>query len=337
MLLNAHGFLCVLICLTTSTVVPSALAQALPRKPDVQASSSARPAVKAPVPSRHQRVYAQPSAQTAPRTRSDETEEKALDKAGHLRLAAEHLKAAGHAQLAKQVAKEAELEAKLHQLRKLQAQIEELRAAVLPEKTITLHVKIMELQVSKMRKLGFEFQFADGASFEEALAHPCAVGLMETLRQHDLVKVLAEPTLVTVSGRPASFQSGGEFPIVVPQSLGTVAVEYRQFGTRMDCLAEVLESGRIRLELRPSVSEIDMSRSVVVQDTSIPGLRTRRADIAVEVEAGRTVLVGGMTRKQPQTESDADEVEETTLLVAVTAHLGPPPLQAGKAAETEHR
>ncbi len=57
-------------------------------------------------------------------------------------------------------------------------------------------------------------------------------GFLEALRQYNMVKVLAEPNLVTMSGRPASFSSGGEFPILVPQALGTVSVEYREFGIK---------------------------------------------------------------------------------------------------------
>ena len=86
--------------------------------------------------------------------------------------------------------------------------------------------------------------------------------------ENDLIKILAEPQLTTVSGRPASFNSGGEFPIIVPQSLGTVSIEYRKYGTRVDFVPIVLGNGNIRLEVRPQVSEIDVSRSVVISGTS---------------------------------------------------------------------
>ena len=147
------------------------------------------------------------------------------------------------------------LEEKLRQIRRLEAEVKELRAKTATDQPVTLHVKIMELQVSKMRKLGLDFQTADGVGFQQLTGGPLTKlevvsEWIEALRKHELVKVLAEPSLVTVSGRPATFQSGGEFPIIVPQSLGTQTVEYRQLGTRLDCLAEELDSGRIRLALR---------------------------------------------------------------------------------------
>ena len=119
-------------------------------------------------------------------------------------------------------------------------------------------------------------------------------GFIEALRQYDLVKVLAEPTLVTVSGRAASFNSGGEFPIVVPQSLGTVSIEYREVGTRVDFVPLVLGNGNVRLEVRPSISEIDPARSVTINNITVPGLRTRWVDTAVEMRAGQTLALAGL-------------------------------------------
>jgi pilus assembly protein CpaC len=128
-------------------------------------------------------------------------------------------------------------------------------------------------------------------------------GFLDALRQYNLVKVLAEPTLVTVSGRPASFNSGGEFPIIVPQSLGTVSIEYRQFGTRVDFVPIVLGNGRVRLEVRPQVSEVDPSRSVTINNTTVPGLRTRWVDTAVEMNAGQTLALAGLIQNQVESEN----------------------------------
>jgi Flp pilus assembly secretin CpaC len=256
-----------------------------------------------------------------------------LDKVAHLRLAAEHLEAAGKSDLAKQVAREALLEKKLEQLHKLQEEVRQLRGTTAADQTVTMHVKIMELQVSKLRKLGLDLPYIDGVSPEQitggAPIKLTAVNeLISALRQHQLVKVLAEPTLVTVSGRPATFQSGGEFPIIVPQGEDDTTVEYRQFGTRLDCVANVLDNGRLRLELRPTVSEIDTSRSVMIQDKSVPGLRTRMVDTAIEMESGETFILSGMAQRRAGGEGESDESEETALLVTVTASLGEPTLQA---------
>ena len=123
-------------------------------------------------------------------------------------------------------------------------------------------------------------------------------GFVDALRQYNFIKVLAEPTLVTISGRPASFVSGGEFPIIVPQSLGTVSIEYREIGTRVDFVPLVLGNGNLRLEVRPSVSEIDPARSVTINNITVPGIRTRRVDTAVEMKAGQTLALAGLIQNR---------------------------------------
>lgn len=192
---------------------------------------------------------------------------------------------------------------------------------------VLLHVKVMEVSRTKLRKMGIDWAlFSDESAIisraagtigtaainppgftsggGETLAAAVVSGntafftLIEALRQHNMIKILAEPTLVTTSGRPASFSSGGEFPILVPQTLGTISVEYREFGTRVDFVPIVLGNGRVRLEVRPQVSEIDPTRSVVINSTSVPGLRTRWADTAVEMNAGQTLALAGLIQNQ---------------------------------------
>ncbi len=175
-------------------------------------------------------------------------------------------------------------------------------------------------------------------------------GFIDALRQYDLIKVLAEPTLVTVSGRPASFNSGGEFPIVVPQSLGTVSIEYREFGTRVDFVPLVLGNGSLRLEVRPSVSEIDPARSVVINNITVPGLRTRWVDTAVEMQAGQTLALAGLIQNRVEAQNRGlpwladlpwvgaafrhvqEEVNEIELLIMVTPEF----VDGVDAAELEH-
>ncbi len=198
--------------------------------------------------------------------------------------------------------------------------------------TVLLHTKVMEVSRTKLRTLGVDWAWFNGndglvvgasglinkytispgtvtTGFNETLAFGIVGGsskfgaFLEALRQHNMVKLLAEPTLVTTSGRPASFSSGGEFPIIVPQSLGTVSVEYRQFGTRVDFVPIVLGNGSLRLEVRPSVSEIDPSRSVNIQNVSVPGLRTRWVDTAVEMKAGQTLALAGLIQTRVEAEN----------------------------------
>ncbi len=114
---------------------------------------------------------------------------------------------------------------------------------------------------------------------------------MQMLQQRDLAKLLSEPTLTTVSGRPAYFNVGGEVP--VPASgLGAATVVFRPYGTQVDFVPIVLGSGRIRLEVRPRVSEIDPSVNV----NGIPGFKVRTVDTAVEVNAGQTLALAGLVQ-----------------------------------------
>jgi pilus assembly protein CpaC len=117
-------------------------------------------------------------------------------------------------------------------------------------------------------------------------------GFLELLRQNDLAKLLAEPKLTTVSGRAASFNVGGQVPIPIAQSLGTVTVQYKDFGTQIDFVPIALGNGNIRLEVRPDITEVDPSLRDAT--TGVPGFRRRYADTAVELQAGQTMAIAGL-------------------------------------------
>ena len=105
------------------------------------------------------------------------------------------------------------------------------------------------------------------------------------------------------SGRVATFQSGGEFPVVVPQGLGTVAIEYKEFGTRVDFVPYVVGNGVIKLQVRPQISEIDNARAVTISGTRVPGLRTRWVDTAVEMKAGQTFALAGLIQERVEAQT----------------------------------
>jgi pilus assembly protein CpaC len=127
-------------------------------------------------------------------------------------------------------------------------------------------------------------------------------GFIDALQQNRVAKILAEPNLVAVSGRPAQFNVGGEFPILIPQSLGTTSIEYKPYGTQVDFLPIVLGNGNIRLEVRPRISEIDASRSVTLPGStqSIPALTVRQIDTAVEMMAGQTFALAGLVQERSE-------------------------------------
>ncbi|MBW3598650.1 MAG: histidine kinase, partial [Planctomycetes bacterium] len=192
---------------------------------------------------------------------------------------------------------------------------------------VLLHVKVLEVSRSKMKQLGVDWGLVTGddwiVSTPSALGDPASLQngvsaafgdtlrfgiidgnttfltFIDALRQKNAAKLLSEPTVVTVSGRPATVNIGGEFPIIVPQSLGTSSVEFRQFGTRVDFVPIVLGNGRIRLEVRPQVTERDDANGI----NGIPALTTRYVDTAAEMQAGQTLALAGLLQHRVETEN----------------------------------
>ena len=235
---------------------------------------------------------------------------------------------------------------------------------------VKLHVKVMEVSRTKARKLGFDFAATNGSDYlvssvsgliaagSAAAGVPSGAGdtvrfgivdgnnrffgFLEALRKNNLMKILAEPTLVTVSGRAANFKVGGEIPILVPQSLGTVSIEYKNYGTQVDFVPIVLGNGRIHLEVRPRVSELDDTRGVVINNIIVPGLRIREVDTAVEMRSGQTMALSGLVQNRVEADNKGlpyiadlpyfgapfrrveETINEIELLIMVTPELVSP-------------
>jgi pilus assembly protein CpaC len=124
------------------------------------------------------------------------------------------------------------------------------------------------------------------------------LGFLEALRTENLAKLIAEPRLVTLSGRPGSFLSGGEQAVPVPAGLGQVGVQFEEFGTRLNFLPIVLGNGKIHLEVEPEISQLDAAAGTSIQGTIVPGRITTRSNVTVELEAGQTFVIGGLIQNQ---------------------------------------
>jgi pilus assembly protein CpaC len=111
-----------------------------------------------------------------------------------------------------------------------------------------------------------------------------------------LVSILAEPNLTALSGETASFLAGGEFPIPVSQALGSVTIEYRQYGVGLAFTPIVLADGRISMRVRPEVSELTNEGAVRMNDFLVPALTTRRAETTVELGSGQSFMIAGLLR-----------------------------------------
>ena len=122
--------------------------------------------------------------------------------------------------------------------------------------------------------------------------------LIDALEQKNLVKILAEPDLVALSGDTASFLAGGEFPVPQVQSstgtLPTVTVEFKQFGVSLAFTPTVIDGDLINLVVAPEVSQVDTSNAVTVSGFSIPGISTRRARTTVELRDGQSFAIAGL-------------------------------------------
>ena len=133
-------------------------------------------------------------------------------------------------------------------------------------------------------------------------------GVLDALERKGLVKTLAEPTLIALSGETASFLAGGEFPIPVLQDNsnisgggGGVTVEFKPFGVSLAFTPTVLADGIINLVVEPEVSSIDPTASITVNGLTIPGLQTRRASTTLELRDGESFALAGLIRKDFQT------------------------------------
>ena len=130
---------------------------------------------------------------------------------------------------------------------------------------------------------------------------------LDALERKGLVKTLAEPTLVALSGETASFLAGGEFPVPVQQSnggggggggnAGGITVEFKPFGVSLAFTPTVLADGIINLQVEPEVSSIDPSASITVNGLTIPGLQTRRANTVLELRDGESFALAGLIRR----------------------------------------
>ncbi len=126
------------------------------------------------------------------------------------------------------------------------------------------------------------------------------LGFLEALTQENLAKTLAEPRLVTLSGRPASFLAGGEQAVPVPAGLGQVGVQFEEFGTRLNFIPIVLGNGKIHLEVEPEVSALNAANGTSINGTIVPGRTTSRVNTTVELETGQTFVIGGLIQNTVQ-------------------------------------
>jgi pilus assembly protein CpaC len=166
---------------------------------------------------------------------------------------------------------------------------------------------------------------------------------IQALRQNNLLRLLAEPNLVAISGQEASFLAGGEYPIPVTQGGGdggvAITIEYREFGVRLRFVPVVLGDGRIRLKVAPEVSDLDFTTAVRINGFVVPGLTSRKMETSVELGEGQTLAIAGLLNNTVTSSKDVTPLlgdlpvvgtlfrsvryqrKETELVVLVTPRL----------------
>lgn len=168
-------------------------------------------------------------------------------------------------------------------------------------------------------------------------------GTIDALERDGMLKVLAEPNLVALSGEEAQFLAGGEFPIPVPQQLGTTTIEYKPFGVALKFTPYVLSENRLRIQVQPEVSEISFENTIDTGDGfTAPSLITRRASTTVELAPGESFMIAGLIRDNMSSQinelpgigeipvlsalfrSTSYQRNETELVIAVTPYLVDP-------------
>ncbi|MHC4418436.1 MAG: type II and III secretion system protein family protein, partial [Planctomycetota bacterium] len=169
---------------------------------------------------------------------------------------------------------------------------------------------------------------------------------LQALAENQYLRLLANPTLVALSGEDASFLAGGEYPIPVVQNSGgggtSISVEYQEYGIRLNFRPIVLGDGSIRLYMAPEVSELTNVGAVTIEGFSIPALVTRKMHTTLELKSGQTFAMAGLIKNKseatnsrvpglgdlpilgPLFRSVRYQTNETELVVLVTASLVEP-------------
>ena len=166
--------------------------------------------------------------------------------------------------------------------------------------------------------------------------------ILTALESSGLAKMLAEPTLVALSGQEAKFLVGGEFPIPISTGLGAVSVQWKKFGIILNFTPTVIADGALHLKLQTEVSDVDASPVGDGRRLLDSGLTSRQSETTVRLADGQSFAIAGLLSNRVRRQvnripflgdlpilgalfrSVAYQRDESELLVVVTAHLARP-------------
>lgn len=190
------------------------------------------------------------------------------------------------------------------------------RLTVRNSQQVILEVRILEASRSALKDIGVDlnignesFQVLSGQGLIgvnpplTAFATRGGIGpvnidtLVQALEEKGVVRTLARPNLVAISGQKASFLAGGEFPFPVPADDDTVVIEFRPYGVKLNFVPLVQENGWVRLAVEPEVSQLDFNNALTLQGITIPALTVRRANTTLELKPGDTFAMAGLFQR----------------------------------------
>jgi pilus assembly protein CpaC len=122
---------------------------------------------------------------------------------------------------------------------------------------------------------------------------------IQALQENNLLQILAEPNLITQSGKEASFLAGGQFPYPVVQSVasgtsGAITIQFKEYGIRLNFTPTVTQDGLIHLKVEPEVSSLDYTNAVTLQGFTIPALQTDRVESDMDLRDGQSFAIAGL-------------------------------------------
>lgn len=182
------------------------------------------------------------------------------------------------------------------------------------EKQIMLRVTIAEVSRSAARAIGLNFSYNDQVKEDDLFSVALgASGLgpvllnegkvrvaLNALRNANLARTLAEPTLVTMNGADASFSAGGQFPVPVvtgATATGLQGVSFAEFGVDVSFRPTIIGRDRVRLQMNAETSNRDESLGASIDGTQVSGLESRDLSTTVEMDAGQTLAVAGLIQQ----------------------------------------
>ena len=121
--------------------------------------------------------------------------------------------------------------------------------------------------------------------------------VIEALQTKNLLQILAEPNLIAVNGKEASFLAGGQFPFPIVQpgnGFTAVTISFKEFGVRLQFTPVIMPNGNIHLKVAPEVSTLDFANALTISGFTVPALSTRRAETEFELQDGQSFVIAGL-------------------------------------------